>query len=710
MDSGPLFTAVTRPVGGAHFPRSDWIQAREEDTLQIFRLILGWLRSVQQRHLREQAIDKGRWSSHGQPIKGGPVSLRHQRTQRQLRESAQASEVQSKPRTRRIPKPTILDFGLPGRDQTRRQRVERAALEKAGRMKLSLAVLAAALALSATDAFGVGRPLRSKVCQTRLWRFPMSQSPPFSHRIPFVLWLSQSASQTPSALHLFGLFQREAKQTTGTSFLSEETLERAKQGNKFEKVKLEKDGTAAWTEMSEFAQAIREGKTSWEEIAGDDIDIRLKWAGLFHRRKATPGRFMIRFKIANGIVSSECLRFYAESIEPYGNDLGVLDITTRMNVQLRGMPLEAAADISKRAYELGQSTLMSGMDNVRNLVGSPIAGVDPLELIDTRPICKGINDMITDERKGNPEWTNLPRKFNIAVSGSYDDFAHTHINDIGLVPVAHAETGEVGFNVIMGGYFSIKRAAMSVPLNLWIPPEQAVNLSKATLRIFRDEGERGDRQKARLMWLIEKYGVDAWREALIKEMKSYDKKFVEQPEQPEPVSQERRDILGVHPQKDPAFCWVGVAVPVGRLYADELYKLADLADEYGDGEVRLTVEQNVIFANVPKGRVDELVEKINAIPRLTVNPGKLMRSAVSCTGAQFCPVAISETKNVVTDVLPVLEERLEIPQNVRIHWTGCPNSCGQAQVVSESQAARLFGVDVNRSEITLGLASFRVAS
>lgn len=470
------------------------------------------------------------------------------------------------------------------------------------------------------------------------------------------------------------------KHSTANAWLSDEAKAKAEEGNKFEKVKMEKDGTTAWTEMSDYAKAIREGKTSWEDIAGDDIDIRLKWSGLFHRRKATPGKFMVRFKIPNGIVKSDALRMYASSIEPYGDEFGVADITTRMNIQLRGPPLEEAVEISKKAYDVGQSTLMSGMDNVRNIVGSPIAGIDPLELIDTRPICEDINNMITDFRKGNTEFSNLPRKINIAVSGSYDDFAHTHINDLGLAAVPHAESGVVGFNVVMGGYFSIKRAAMSYHMDLWIPPEQAVNLSRAVLRIFRDEGDRKDRQKTRLIWLIEKYGVEAFRDAVVAEMQKYDPSFKAMPAQPESVKQERRDILGVHPQKDPSKAWVGVLVPVGRLYANELSLLADLADKYSGGEIRLTVEQNVIFPNVDASKTDELVAALAATERLSATPGNLLRGTVSCTGSQFCPVAISETKQTATEVMMQLEKRLEVPSLVRTHFTGCPNSCGQAQV------------------------------
>jgi formate/nitrite transporter len=237
----------------------------------------------------------------------------------------------------------------------------------------------------------------------------------------------------------------EHKLTKGSDYLSEETLERAKVGNPIEKAKIQRDPTEAWTDIHDFAAAIRAGTTNWEDIAANDIDVRVKYAGLFHRKKRTPGKFMMRLRLPNGIVTSEQMRFFAESVRPYGPDDGVVDVTTRANIQLRGMPLEAASDIVMELQKRGMTSLMSGLDNVRNMVGSPIAGIDPHEIFDTRALCKLVDDNYSGNGKGNPEWSNMPRKFNIAISGSRDDFSHTHINDIGLNACPHATTGEVGF-------------------------------------------------------------------------------------------------------------------------------------------------------------------------------------------------------------------------------------------------------------------------
>ena len=169
---------------------------------------------------------------------------------------------------------------------------------------------------------------------------------------------------------------------------------------------------------------------------------------------------MMRLKVPNGIINSNQLRFYADSVEKYGYNQGVIDITTRANIQLRGVKIEDAPDIIEGLHARNQTSFQSALDSVRNMVGNPLAGIDECEMVDTRELCNALNDLVSldpvTNTRGNPMWGNLPRKFNIAISGSRDDFAHTHINDIGLQPCPHAETGEMGFNVVLGGYMSIK--------------------------------------------------------------------------------------------------------------------------------------------------------------------------------------------------------------------------------------------------------------
>lgn len=466
-------------------------------------------------------------------------------------------------------------------------------------------------------------------------------------------------------------------EVSGLKHLSPEARERAtaKKINPFEKVKNKKCGSRMWTEVHELSALLREGKSSLEDLDLDDVDVRLKWAGLFHRKKRTPGKFMMRLKVPNGELNSKQLRMLADCIRPYGTD-GCADITTRANIQLRGITLDDSSDIIRRLEANGLTSFMSGMDNVRNLTGSPIAGLDPHELVDVRPLLTEMQDLITNHGKGREDLTNLPRKINICVSPTRDDFPHTHINDLGFQAVRTA-SGEVVFNVEVGGYFSIKRNVMSIPLGCSITKEQVVPFAEAVMKVFRDNGARGDRQKTRLMWLVEEIGEQRFTELVAEAMggasfgphvnPGYDDTW------------ERRDVLGVHAQKQEGLSWVGACVPAGRLQTADFEALADVADKYSGGEVRITCEENVIFPNVPNDSVPAMLKE-PLFQRFKVDAGNLTRAMVSCTGSQFCGFGLVETKNRAIAVAEQLEKELHIPKPVRMHWTGCPNSCGQAQV------------------------------
>jgi len=475
----------------------------------------------------------------------------------------------------------------------------------------------------------------------------------------------------------------------GKAFLPDDVIERAAKANPIEKWKLKKDPSSAWEDVYDFAAKIRAGELDWKDVEGSDFDGRLKYVGLVHRNKRTPGQFMMRLKVPNGIINSDQMRFYADSVEKYGEEKGVVDITTRQNIQLRGVKLEDAPDIINGLHERNQTSFQSALDSVRNMVGSPLAGIDDQEMVDTRELCNALNDLVSLDpvtgTRGNPMWANLPRKFNICISGSRDDYAHTHINDIGLVPTAHAETGEMGFNVVLGGYMSIKRVAESIHSNMWIRSDRnsVVTFCEAVIRIFRDESERKDRQKARLMWLVEKYGVEEFKAAVIKEIDSYDRGVVVENEQPLPTGPfTRRELMGVHPQKQEGLFRVGINVPVGRLSVAECRDIADMADKYSNGEIRLTVEQSFILPNVEEASVDDLLAEpaIGPESRLNANPGFIEGNLVSCTGAEFCGLALIETKKNAESLVSALESRVEVDRPIRIHWTGCPNSCGQVQV------------------------------
>ncbi len=453
--------------------------------------------------------------------------------------------------------------------------------------------------------------------------------------------------------------------------------------NKFEQFKAAKDGLAVKDELEHFA------RIGWEAVDKTDLEQRLKWLGIFYR-PVTPGKFMLRLRTPNGLLTSAQMRVLGEIVQRYGDD-GSADITTRQNLQLRGVRLEDIPDIFHQLHSVGLTSIQSGMDNVRNITGSPVAGLDADELIDTRPLVQQLQDAITHSGQGNPAFTNLPRKFNIAVEGGRDNAVHAEINDIAFVP-AYRE-GVLGFNVLVGGFFSAKRCEAAVPLNAWVTPDAAVvELACAILTVFRDHGSRVNRQKSRLMWLIDEWGLERFRQEV---ERVYGRPLASAAPKDE-IDWEKRDWLGIHPQQQAGYHLVGLHVPVGRLSGDAMLELARLAEVYGGGELRLTVEQNVLIPHVATANLDLLLAE-PLLQEFSVNPSPLVRSLVSCTGSKFCNFALVETKEQALAIARQLDAELEVPERVRIHWTGCPNSCGQPQVADIG----LMGTKVRRDGKTV---------
>ncbi|GAA6617683.1 ferredoxin--nitrite reductase [Scytonema sp. NUACC26] len=483
--------------------------------------------------------------------------------------------------------------------------------------------------------------------------------------------------------------------------------------NKFEKFKAEKDGLAVKAEIEKFASL------GWEAMDETDRDHRLKWVGVFFR-PVTPGKFMMRMRMPNGIITSDQLRVLAEVIQRYGDD-GSADITTRQNIQLRGIRIEDLPDIFDKFHAVGLTSVQSGMDNVRNITGDPVAGLDAEELFDTRELVQQIQDMVTNNGEGNPEFTNLPRKFNIAITGGRDNSVHAEINDLAFVPafqegtrdwglgtgeettqspIASPQSPAFGFNILVGGFFSAKRCEAAIPLNAWVPPEDVVAVCRAVLEVFRDNGSRANRLKSRLMWLIDEWGIEKFRDEVERKL---GKPLVSAAAKDE-IDWEKRDHIGVYKQKQPGLNYLGLHVPVGRLYAEDMFEMARLAEVYGSGEIRLTVEENFIIPDVSDSRLETLLTE-PLLEKFSVNPAPLTRALVSCTGAQFCNFALIETKNRALAMIQELEKQLEVTHPVRIHWTGCPNSCGQPQVADiglMGTKARKNGKAVEGVDIYMG--------
>ena len=429
--------------------------------------------------------------------------------------------------------------------------------------------------------------------------------------------------------------------------------------NKIEQNKAAKDGLLVGSEIERFAQL------GWENVDETDLQLRLKWYGMFWRPK-TPGLFMLRLRVPNGVISAQQLRVVGGIVARYGTN-GSADITTRQNIQLRGVLLEDLPEILSRLQEVGLTTIQSAFDNPRNVTGNPIAGIDPHEIVDTRPYTVELENYLTNNRAGNPEFSNLPRKWNTAVAGARDNFL-LH-NDIVFHPVER--NGELGFGVWIGGILSSQMNAYAVPLNAWVRPDQICAITGAVIKIWRDNGERDKRPKGRFRLYLDQVGLDAFRSMV-------EERFG--PLTPDPGSvfdHEPRSHYGIHAQKQEGLHYAGLHVPVGRLKADDFQDLAGLAERYGDGDIRLTEDQNVILSGI----ASEQIPAFQAEPllqRFSLAPSHLAAGTVSCTGNTYCSFALTNTKDQALAAAEELDRELELPEELKIHWTGCPNTCGQA--------------------------------
>ena len=451
--------------------------------------------------------------------------------------------------------------------------------------------------------------------------------------------------------------------------------------NKIEQKKAAKDGLSVGIEIEKFAQL------GWEQVDETDLQLRLKWYGMFWRPK-TPGKFMLRLRIPNGVLSAQQLRVVGSIVERYG-DNGSCDITTRQNLQLRGVLLGDLPEILNRLKEAGLSTIQSGFDNPRNVTGNPLAGIDPLEIIDTRPYTTELDSFLTNNSEGNPEYSNLPRKWNTAVAGAKDNFL-LH-NDLIFHPVER--DGVMGFGVWIGGILSSQMNSYAVPMNAWVKPDEICRLTDVVIRLWRDNGERNTRPKGRFRLYLDKVGHETFREQV------EDLFGTLTPDPGSVFDTTPRSHYGIHPQKQNNLSFAGLHVPVGRLTGQDLQDLATVSLNHGSGEVRLTEDQNVIIVGLPDDRIDAF-RADPLLKRFPLEPGTIAAGTVSCTGNTYCGFALTNTKDQALAAAEQLDRELNLPEELKIHWTGCPNTCGQAYM----GAIGLTGTKAKNSEGVMGEA------
>jgi ferredoxin-nitrite reductase len=405
---------------------------------------------------------------------------------------------------------------------------------------------------------------------------------------------------------------------------------------------------------------------------GTDIFLS-KFFGLFYVAPAQ-NAYMCRLRIPGGILNAHQFRSVASIAEDLGG--GYTDITTRANLQIREIGPDKPPEVLTRLADIGLTSRGAGADNIRNITGSPTAGIDPQELIDTRPHARALHHFILHHR----ELYGLPRKFNIAFDGGGRVVVLEDTNDIAFTAVQVAD----GFGVPAGVYYKLALGGITGhhdfahATDVIVAPADATRVAEAVLRVFIAEGDRTDRTKARLKYLLDRWGIprflDAMEDFLGSKLTRIDATAI----LPRPV-QDKHGHIGVHRQKQPGLSYVGVMIPQARMPAAMMRGLADIAERFGSGTLRLTVWQNLLISDIPDASLDDALAAITALG-LDCRPSPLRGALVACTGNAGCKFSASDTKRHAVELVDWLEPRITIDQPLNIHLTGCHHSCAQHYV------------------------------
>ena len=423
-------------------------------------------------------------------------------------------------------------------------------------------------------------------------------------------------------------------------------------------------------------------RRGFASIDGGDLRGRFRWMGLYTQRK--PGLdggktgalepdeldaeyFMLRVRIDGGQLTTEQLRTIGEISTTYAR--GTADVTDRQNIQLHWIRIEDVPAIWARLEAVGLDTMEACGDSPRVILGSPVAGVSADELLDGTPAIEEIKRRYI----GNPEYSNLPRKFKTSISGHPGQDVAPEINDVSFVATRHPEHGP-GFDLWVGGGLSTN-PMLAKKLGVWIPLDEVADVWEGVIGIFRDYGYRRLRSRARIKFLVQDWGVAKFREVL---ESTYLERALVDCESPTPPTR-TGDHIGVHQQVDGRH-YVGIAPTVGRVDGTTLTRLAQIAEEHGSRRVRTTPYQKLLVLDVDRDRTDGLVTALDAIG-LSARPSNWRRNTMACTGIEFCKLAIVETKQRAADLIAELESRFpDLEEPITVNLNGCPNACARTQV------------------------------
>jgi ferredoxin-nitrite reductase len=403
--------------------------------------------------------------------------------------------------------------------------------------------------------------------------------------------------------------------------------------------------------------------------AAEDI-FRFKFHGLFYVAPAQDS-FMLRLRVPGCILTAYQMRGLAQMAADWGS--GRADITTRGNLQIREFQPKDIVRVLAKLDSLGMTSRGSGADNIRNITASPITGLDPDELYDVASLAEGMHNYILNSR----DLYGLPRKFNVAFDNGGTISVLADTNDIGFIAVRVSEGGDIPlgiyFRMLLCGITGHKQFATDC--GLLINPSQTVAVAAAMIRVFTENGDRTDRKKARLKYLVDRWGIAKFLEETEKRLAFPLLRFpTEKCEPRRPI--DRAGHIGIHPQQRRGLHYIGIAVPVGRLLVSQMIALADIAERFGTGELRLTVWQNLIIPNVASENLEAATESIRAAG-LNIAAGTVMSGTIACTGNKGCRYAATDTKRHAIELATILDESFRILQPVNLHVTGCSHSCAQ---------------------------------
>lgn len=457
--------------------------------------------------------------------------------------------------------------------------------------------------------------------------------------------------------------------------------------NSIERLKAEKGGLDIEAEIEELA--ARHGGWETMDVATRE---RLKWIGTFYR-KPTPTQFMMRIRITGGQATSAQLRALAAISSRQGN--GILDITTRQQIELRAIKIGSVPEIMEALEGVDLTSLQTGMDNVRNVNTCPLSGLTRTELLDAAPVGEELTRLFLR----NKEFTNLPRKFNVTITGCLENCTHTETQDVGMTPAVRRSDGMPGFNIAVGGKMGSGGMTIAQPLNVFVEPHEAARLTAAIILLFRDEGSREQRSRARLAFLVEDWGTERFRAELECRWG-----MPLQPAERDVRLATQTDHLGVQRQQQPDLWSVGLCVPTGRMNSQNLAELARLADVYGTGHLRLTPGQNAVLVNVPESRLAPLLAE-PLLKELSPEPRSFTRGMVTCIGTDYCNLALIETKSTGRDLADRLATRFPSAEPLTMNWSGCPAGCGNHQAADigfQGTKARIDGQVIDAVSIFVG--------